>query len=36
MKKYIVELTTEERSQLNQVIQAERMGLTSGIMRGCS
>ncbi len=25
MKKYIVELTTEERSQLQQVIQAERM-----------
>lgn len=25
MKKYIVELTTEERSQLNQVIRAERM-----------
>jgi len=25
MKKYIVELTTEERSQLNQCIQAERM-----------
>ncbi len=25
MKKYIVELTTEERSQLNEVIRAERM-----------
>ncbi len=25
MKKYIVELTTEERSQLGQIIQAERM-----------
>ena len=25
MKKYIVELTTEERSQLNRVIEAERM-----------
>ncbi len=25
MKKYIVELTTEERSELNQVIGAERM-----------
>ncbi len=25
MKKYIVELTTEERSQLNQCIEAERM-----------
>jgi hypothetical protein len=25
MKKYVVELTTEERSQLHQVVQAERM-----------
>jgi hypothetical protein len=27
MKKYIVELTTEERSQLNRVIQAKRMAV---------